>query len=567
MRKRTLVAKAINLGCIAAILTYSIFLFDIPINDDHLVVDHIGNNWVTKPIKSIIPQLITCDKNASNILNCNEWPGTVKGCYDKFGRTERRECTDDDYINKAKSIKALPSKSFFKWRKVYFCKLDNNNYNYTNYLDLDIINSKVVTTKCPTNRPKLCGVIDSQKNKLCLPEDEKCPVNEMLILKNGETPPSKGYKYDEDKFYNMVLFTANGDKDTLPIITNFKISSSQPCGNPSRSNNKYDKYELSKMKDLYGCGPDYINYNEDKRYTKFDTIDLNDHFIDNEIDTTSLTGFNYTYLKFEKTNLYSFGYVGLTIECRNKILQNYKLGTSNFISELQKFSDTVSFSSVIHMIILIVSITVSSLYFLNSFLFYFGSGGRSLKCFIFSNITEIICILIILVCSIIVFASANNVSNIYTYLLGDCLEGSSRRFVLSFSSQISKVHFDSAMLMIFTFTSLICYAIDIFLFFKLEIYNEVSSTYGKIGGFYYSGDTSPMTYSEPALSGDNDMNMSMTTSEAANQYDNSGGMTISIGAHASNTDYGNQNNNINYGMGMTLSVPAMNSNAYSSINN
>jgi len=69
---------------------------------------------------------------------------------------------------------------------------------------------------------KKCGILDSMKNIMCIPESEICPLNEI------KTSLSKNYNiYETGKFYNYNLYFTNHNINNN-IITNITISDEQP---------------------------------------------------------------------------------------------------------------------------------------------------------------------------------------------------------------------------------------------------------------------------------------------------------------------------------------------------
>ena len=86
-----------------------------------------------------------------------------------------------------------------------------NNYNY-NYL---LMHS--TKNECETKYKK-CGILDSMKNIMCIPESEICPLNGI------KTSLSENYNiYKSGKFYNYNLYFTNHNINNS-IITNIIIS-------------------------------------------------------------------------------------------------------------------------------------------------------------------------------------------------------------------------------------------------------------------------------------------------------------------------------------------------------
>ena len=92
------------------------------------------------------------------------------------------------------------------------------NYNNLNYSYLLMHSTK---NECEINYKK-CGILDSVKNIMCIPESEICPLND---IKTSLSENSNNY--EKGKYYNYILYFTNHNINNN-IITNITISYEQP---------------------------------------------------------------------------------------------------------------------------------------------------------------------------------------------------------------------------------------------------------------------------------------------------------------------------------------------------
>ena len=102
-----------------------------------------------------------------------------------------------------------------------FQKFISENYysNYiSNYSDLLMHSTK---NECEANYKK-CGILDSMKNIMCIPESGICPLNEIKTSLSGNSNI-----YEMGKYFNYILYSSNHNVSNN-IITNITISYEQP---------------------------------------------------------------------------------------------------------------------------------------------------------------------------------------------------------------------------------------------------------------------------------------------------------------------------------------------------
>ena len=125
--------------------------------------------------------------------------------------------------NSGKKTKIVDRADIDKINHNYFC------YKHISYKDL-LYNGQIIPNgeECKNNNPytKDCGIIDTLNQRLCVKDDEKCPLYEVGI---GEPKGNMNqYKYNEyhsDVYYN----NENYNKQDKKIIGKVILSDGQPC--------------------------------------------------------------------------------------------------------------------------------------------------------------------------------------------------------------------------------------------------------------------------------------------------------------------------------------------------
>lgn len=78
-----------------------------------------------------------------------------------------------------------------------FIFFENAKYNR----NISYLNSAVLPGEdCPVNT-KLCGILDNNGNKLCLSEEEECPINKIVV---SESEPLD-YYYNHATINNISI--------------------------------------------------------------------------------------------------------------------------------------------------------------------------------------------------------------------------------------------------------------------------------------------------------------------------------------------------------------------------
>ena len=201
------------------------------------------------------------------------------------------------------------SKSFDKLlgQKFLYKEKDRNYYDYKDKYSVDSGNN------CPSKYKK-CGTLDSIQRILCLPEDEKCPLNGLGISKSY--PDSKYQNYEYKKVYDSIdnseyyiYYTNNNIEGN--IITELKLSHGPPCAVSYQIS--WTKVYNNEVDRTLNCSTEVDGSSTSKRYSKAsdEGINLLSLYKDNGLTEASSYDDNDDY----KVDLYVRNYDEMNEEC------------------------------------------------------------------------------------------------------------------------------------------------------------------------------------------------------------------------------------------------------------
>ena len=105
---------------------------------------------------------------------------------------------------------------------------DNNKIGYNQNYEFLLKNS---IKNCGNNYYKKCGILDTYGNKMCIPNDDECPINEILVdlETNKDDYKLQGYQiaYFDNLTEGYVIYYTNTKTDN-PIISKIKFSDEIP---------------------------------------------------------------------------------------------------------------------------------------------------------------------------------------------------------------------------------------------------------------------------------------------------------------------------------------------------
>ena len=292
-----------------------IYIFANPKYDfeNNLIVQEIKNSLEGKLIYSLRPS-ITCESDEEELI-LGIWDGIIDGC-DCEGSIGINKCSKEKIENNCKTIFAIEPKTYTIFNSKFFCA-KTSKLQYKDLLNTNQVKSK--NEKCPDNY-KSCGKIDTLERKLCVKEEESCPLN------------TNNYENVTNKIYQIFQ-----DDDEAQILSIFKLGQKLPCINPSEKFWDY-YYELEHQSQK--CSSEIKGKLHDDRYIQIPNIETNklqlynDNSITNklkDIDEKSLNK-----MKNDIIYLYGRNFFGLEINNNfnyEKLLNNQKNINNSFLAE------------------------------------------------------------------------------------------------------------------------------------------------------------------------------------------------------------------------------------------
>ena len=241
---------------------------------------------------------------SDNLISFGKWEGMKKGCgkndsddYEVKVYKEKDKCKKDETI-----LQPISERKIFVYKGISICA-----DTIDNYYDL-LFNGSIIKEdeECPEDK-KLCGYIDTIKNKLCLDNDTECPINYVSF---SEAPPNNISNLKTINGSGINLYYSNDpypDFDSIPyIINSFKISDDNICSISNLYHSNDESFILDGAKKDYAKGCVIDNYHQ--KYTQ---------------------DFNVRYHKLHQTNAYDLYKENKIIEDLEKSdLVNYGLDTN-----------------------------------------------------------------------------------------------------------------------------------------------------------------------------------------------------------------------------------------------
>ena len=226
-------------------------------------------------------------------------------------------------------------------------KIFNNKFFYekTNKTYLDYLKTSVKKGENCDENNKKCGILDSNNNILCIPNNEECPINDLKISDTelyGLIPEYNHIELIESLtgIKKYIYFTNN--KIDNNIITNFKLSFDNPCIAP----NEHSWISLNKNEKEKSCKCfTYINEKlYDPSYIEVgNNIFMKSLYYDNEIKI-------FNDFSSEKVKLYTKNYYYINEECSLKYIIDY----DNFVKYKNDFFRKIKIFEYINLFLIII---------------------------------------------------------------------------------------------------------------------------------------------------------------------------------------------------------------------
>ena len=214
-------------------------------------------------------------------MNKDRYSYSCNTCSYKYDSKEGRcGLFYQNYLKVNDSVYCTPSNIIFFWKELYF--------ETKSYYKYSLVNDTVLKNEtCPDGK-KPCGILDSDI-KLCLPKNEKCPINYIGV---GNEPPDTVHSFVPIKVGNKTIYYSNDFVEDGTIIEG--IYSDSDIRIKYSSKYELDNYNLS------------LFLNENKNIYK------DERYIPADMKKNGKS-----YLKYDYNSLY---FVDL-----NEIKNNYKL--------------------------------------------------------------------------------------------------------------------------------------------------------------------------------------------------------------------------------------------------
>ena len=331
------------LGFLGTSLSLLIFLFSffIPFIIDLDFLKAISNDLNKTPLFSLSLSENSSCSNTEIPISIFSYPGIIEGCdcsdifHRKLSSTmnnkiSRTKCGVEATRVGCKRILKINQTNFYSWNNHTFCTENYKEMKYVNLVKMSVKSNE----KCQ-NGMKRCGIIDTINQILCLPENEECPINHIVInnkelmdvdvgkkiinnnnnninninssingsLVNGNNSLSNNNNLNNsvsnlnnsnvtnnnnisdniiiDPYHGLMYKTISlGNGKYLhytnkaidkKIIINLKVSDKQPCANPNYYNSISSPYILNKNYNKYFCKYKYDGIRFD--YNKYFKID------------------------------------------------------------------------------------------------------------------------------------------------------------------------------------------------------------------------------------------------------------------------------------------------------
>ena len=205
---------------------------------------------------------------------------------------------------KHKTTKILDKTDITKINGIMFC------YEKKTYKEL-LYNGQIIKKdeECGNEFPQYCGIIDTLEQKLCIKNDDKCPLYDVGI---GEINDYDNYEYKNNA---NIYYNKDNYKGEKKIIGKLILNDGQPCYN---LNEKLWRkfYEEEAAENHLKCDSKIFGKLNDDRYDNKGQITYRKVYEDN-LSTTS-KDLLVKNINDEKVSLYKRVFLGIDKECDEK---------------------------------------------------------------------------------------------------------------------------------------------------------------------------------------------------------------------------------------------------------
>jgi len=285
-----------------------------------------------------------------------------------------------------------------------------------------------------------CGIIDSLKNVLCIPDETPCPMNYIKVI--GATDPiPNDMTYIVLKTTNSQVLFSN-ENVTGEILNQFRVEDGQPCMSPYYKSYIVPPYILDPYYSRNSCAKEINGQIIDERYELVDTNSNANLLSDNGIITITNTLPVYPQdILTHNVNLYKRNYIGVNPACLKTIVGTGE--TNTLMVELVGMNDKISSASAVALWDMVFGCILFFFMGIYSLIVIFviyrdeGSDEEALKtkaCLhIFPTVISLVCFIL----SAVLTSQVRNFSTNYSILANPtCVDGPTYEAISSFSSKI-----------------------------------------------------------------------------------------------------------------------------------
>ena len=213
-------------------------------------------------------------------------------------------CDSNSYVifHTWEGLSAQTKTNIEKINGKYFC------YKKILYKDL-LYNGQIIKKEenCPEAYNKNCGIIDTLEQKLCIKNDENCPLYDVGI---GIPPNNEDYETQGNIYYNKNEYNPNDKK----IIGKLILNEGQPCY--SLNEKLWRKFIPPEVGDGHlKCELEIFNKLNDERYERKGDITYDELYKDNLGSYYDLFIDKEEELKNQKVSLYKREFLGVDKLC------------------------------------------------------------------------------------------------------------------------------------------------------------------------------------------------------------------------------------------------------------
>ena len=291
------------------------------------------------------------------------------------------KCKKNHTLNNCTSIKAYPEVNLKRWYSGKFCsKKYSNLKGYKDFFKYSVGEKE----DCQ-NGFKLCGKLDDI-NYLCLPENESCPINDIVISKEND---SLYYyqKYNIKDSDGKILYYTNNSKK--PIITKLKIAEGKLCAGKGYYHTEYPQFILDKNFALYGCRYTIMGSIYDETVTKLDNMTKKELYSYNNFSMYSRYYNNCEYPYYSLNAdvfLYPKRYIAFNKTCLME--NNLDIDDDIFKNEkIEMINNSLLKNRKMHNILIWISIAAIDFYFMTCFFINIDEENNLSNFCIWSTIT------------------------------------------------------------------------------------------------------------------------------------------------------------------------------------